>query len=103
MIFIGTIGWLFLSIVAGVVASTKGRSGIGYTIFALICSPLIVLLVLAAIPNLVYIDQQGVQHRVTLPDPNSPQQLRYDRKVGMIILGIVLLVAAGWMGPHIMH
>ena len=33
--------WLFLSVVAGVIASNKGRSGIGFFLLSVILSPLI--------------------------------------------------------------
>jgi hypothetical protein len=33
--------WIFFSIIAGVIASKKGRSGIGFFLFALILSPII--------------------------------------------------------------
>lgn len=37
--------WIFLSIIAGIIASNKNRSGIGYFFLALIFSPLIGIVV----------------------------------------------------------
>jgi hypothetical protein len=38
--------WVVLCVVVGVIASSKGRSGVGYFIFALIFSPMLGLFVL---------------------------------------------------------
>lgn len=46
------IGWIVFSIVAGVVASSKGRSGFGYFLLSLVLSPLIGIILAAALPSL---------------------------------------------------
>lgn len=45
-------GWIIFSIVVGVIASARGRSGIGYFFLSLILSPLIGLLFAALLPSL---------------------------------------------------
>jgi len=40
------LGWLVLSILVGVLANSKGRSGIGYTLISLFLSPLIGLIII---------------------------------------------------------
>lgn len=44
------VGWFIFSIVAGVVASGRGRSGLGYFFLSLILSPLIGIILAAALP-----------------------------------------------------
>ena len=46
------IGWLFFSIVAGVIAGSKGRSGFGYFLLSLVLTPLIGLLLAIGLPSL---------------------------------------------------
>jgi len=43
--------WVVLAVIAGVVASGKGRSGVGWFLFAIVLSPLIGLLVVALLPS----------------------------------------------------
>lgn len=44
--------WFVFSIVAGVIASSKGRSGFGYFLLSIILSPLIGIILAAALPRL---------------------------------------------------
>lgn len=54
--------WLFLSIIAGVVASNKGRSGFGYFVLSLLLSPLIgIIAALAASKNAASIDSEMIR------------------------------------------
>jgi hypothetical protein len=46
------LGWVLFSIVAGMIAGSKGRSGFGYFFLSLILSPLIGLLLAIALPAL---------------------------------------------------
>src|SRR4030067_2343959 len=48
----GSIIWFALSVLAGIVASKKGRSGTGYFFLSLFLSPLIGLLAAALLPAL---------------------------------------------------
>lgn len=50
------LGWFCLSILAGVIAGAKGRSGFGYFMLSLLLSPLIGLIAAAAMPR---IDEPG--------------------------------------------
>jgi hypothetical protein len=45
------IGWVIFSIVAGVIASGRGRSGFGYFLLSLLLSPLIGILLAVALPS----------------------------------------------------
>lgn len=56
-------GWLVFSIVAGVIASSKGRSGVGYFLLSLVLSPLIGILLAVALPS--------QQARGDKPHPNT--------------------------------
>jgi hypothetical protein len=51
---VGTaLSWLFGSVLGGVVAHTKGRSGLGWAVGAfLLFTPLLALIALAAMPRL---------------------------------------------------
>lgn len=44
-------GWLAFSVVAGVIASSKGRSGFGYFCLSLVLSPLIGIILAVALPR----------------------------------------------------
>jgi hypothetical protein len=46
------LGWFMFSIVAGIIASSRGRSGFGYFMLSLILSPLIGLILAVAMPSL---------------------------------------------------
>lgn len=45
--------WIVLSIAVGVIAGSKGRTGFGYFILSLLLSPLIIGLVVSAMPKAV--------------------------------------------------
>jgi len=46
------IGWLMFAIIVGVSANSRGRSGFGWFVLAMVISPLIAILFLLALPNL---------------------------------------------------
>lgn len=46
------IGWLVLSVCIGVGASSRGRAGFGWFVFALICSPLVAFIALMAVGDM---------------------------------------------------
>lgn len=53
--------WLFLSIVAGLIASNKGRSGFGFFLLSVILSPLIgIIAALVAGENKGNIEQKAI-------------------------------------------
>jgi hypothetical protein len=43
--------WLMLSVVVGVIAAARGRSGVGYFLLAVVLTPLIGLLLAALLPS----------------------------------------------------
>src|SRR5262245_56998962 len=45
------LGWFVFSIVAGVIASSKGRSGVGYLLLSLVLSPLSGIILAVAVPS----------------------------------------------------
>ena len=50
------IGWMVLSLVAGIIASSKNRSGFGYCFLSLILSPVVGLLLAIGLPKIVELD-----------------------------------------------
>lgn len=46
------LGWLILSILAGAIASSKGRSGVGFFFLAVFLTPLVGILAAAFLPSL---------------------------------------------------
>lgn len=65
------LGWFIFSIVAGVIASSKGRSGFGYFILSLLLSPIIGILIAIGVPTINTQPQAGTPHpdtHVKCPD-----------------------------------
>ena len=59
MIFIS---WIIFSVVAGVIAAHKGRSGLGFFFLSLLLSPLIgIIAALVAKPNIAKVEEEKVQ------------------------------------------
>jgi len=53
--------WMFLSIIAGVIASQKGRSGIGFFLLSVFLSPLIgIIAALVAQPNIAKVEKARI-------------------------------------------
>lgn len=46
------VGWFLFSIVAGIIAGSRGRSGIGYFALSVVLSPLVGIILAAAMPSL---------------------------------------------------
>ena len=46
------IGWVAFSVLAGIIASTKNRSGFGYFVLSVVLSPLVGLIAAAAMPKI---------------------------------------------------
>lgn len=54
--------WLFFSIVAGIIASSKGRSGFGFFLLAVFLSPLIgIIAAVVAAPNIVSMETTRIR------------------------------------------
>lgn len=49
-------GWLAFSIVAGVIATSKNRSGFGYFCLSIVLSPLVGIILAAALPKISLAD-----------------------------------------------
>ena len=60
------VGWILFSFVAGAIAGSKGRSGAGYFFLSLLLSPLIGIILAAAMPA---INQQTAA--ITVPTPET--------------------------------
>ena len=54
--------WFGLSVIAGVIASNKGRSGIGFFTLAMFLSPLIGILAAAIVKAAVISDHTGAKN-----------------------------------------
>lgn len=61
--------WLILSVLAGVYAGTKGRSGFGWFCFSFFLSPLLGFIALAIIPSRL------TEAKVSIPNPTRDKLL----------------------------
>jgi hypothetical protein len=55
--------WLVFAVVAGVIAASKGRSGLGYFVLSVLLSPVVGLILAVALPR--------VQRVVAVPGPGD--------------------------------
>jgi hypothetical protein len=62
--------WLVLAFLVGIAASSRGRSGAGWFLLAVIISPLIAILFVLALPNLKH---QELLARLAKPEPPLPR------------------------------
>lgn len=62
------IGWFIFSFIAGVIADSKGRFGIGYFFLSLILSPLVGLILAVALPAVSKNDGPSPKTHVRCPD-----------------------------------
>jgi uncharacterized membrane protein len=91
------LGWIVLAIAAGAVASAKGRSGIGWFLLSLLITPVLTLLMLAALPNQHYVDASGVRRRVMTQHEYDrslagPQEIAIPRKLELGLFYALLAV-----------
>lgn len=55
------LAWIALSIIAGVIANNKGRSGFGFFVLALLLSPLVgIIAALIAKPNTAKVEKEQI-------------------------------------------
>jgi hypothetical protein len=66
--------WLIFSILVGVAAERRGRSGIGWVFFALLLSPLIAAIVLALLPDPKY--QRAMRRLAAYERGETPNELK---------------------------
>ena len=105
------LGWIVFSIVAGVIANARGRSGFGFFLLSLVLSPLIGILLAACLPSRVYVDADGVVRRVrgVAPEPDREEPSEAYKWVeflaALIIVAMIVLVAVVYMvgGTYISH
>ena len=76
------IGWLFFSIVAGVIARNKGRSGFGFFVLALLLSPIIgIVAALIAFPDVVQVEASLLSTGVNKKCPHCAETIKTEAKV----------------------
>jgi hypothetical protein len=76
------IGWLFFSIVAGVIAGNKGRSGFGFFVLALLLSPIIgIIAALLASPNTAKVETSLLASGANKKCPHCAEIIKAEAKV----------------------
>jgi Na+/H+-dicarboxylate symporter len=74
--------WLALSIIAGVIAGNKGRSGFGFFLLAALLSPLIgIIAALVAKPNTTMIEEKQVASGDSRKCPYCAEIIKREAKV----------------------
>jgi hypothetical protein len=88
-------GWLFLAIIVGVAANTRGRNPVAWTFLAIVFSPLMIGLLVLALPN-VYnehtVDETALR-RSAQSDIAAPQQrgpFLFGWGIMALILGVIV-------------
>jgi hypothetical protein len=76
------IGWLFFSIIAGVIASQKGRSGPGFFVLSLFLSPVVgIIAALIARPNIAKVEQSAIESGLNKKCPFCAEIIKQEAKV----------------------
>lgn len=76
------LSWLGFSVIVGVAANTRGRSGIGWLFLSLLISPLLSGLLLVALPKLNLEPQLGIgEWKDRRPCPFCAEPIRREAKV----------------------
>jgi uncharacterized membrane protein YeaQ/YmgE (transglycosylase-associated protein family) len=74
--------WLFFSVIAGIIASQKGRSGAGFFFLSVVLSPLIGLIAaLVARPNTAKLEQDEIQSGLSKKCPFCAEMIKQEAKV----------------------
>lgn len=74
--------WLALSIVAGVIAGNKGRSGFGFFLLAVFLSPLVgIIAALVAGPNTAKVEQKQIESGENKKCPYCAEIIKREAKV----------------------
>ena len=74
--------WLVLSLIAGVIASKKGRSGVGFFLLSVFLSPLIgIICAFIATPNQRRVDYRKVRTGTGKKCPHCAEIIKPDAKV----------------------
>jgi hypothetical protein len=75
----GIIFWLFLSVMGGVIASQKGRSGFGFFFLSILFSPLIgIIAALVARPNIGKIENEMIEGGRSKKCPYCAEIVRHE-------------------------
>jgi tetratricopeptide (TPR) repeat protein len=69
--------WLVLSIVAGIIASGKGRFGFGYFLIAVFLSPLVGIILAAALPSLKPDLEKKAEIARSRPCPHCGEMIKF--------------------------
>jgi uncharacterized membrane protein YeaQ/YmgE (transglycosylase-associated protein family)/RNA polymerase subunit RPABC4/transcription elongation factor Spt4 len=76
------IAWLIFSIIAGVIARQKGRSGIGFFFLSVALSPLIgIIAALVARPNVVKVEQGEIESGLSKKCPFCAEIIKQEARV----------------------
>ncbi len=74
--------WLFFSIIGGVIASRKGRSGIGFFLLSVILSPLIgIIAALVARPNIAKVEEAEIQSGQSKKCPFCAEIIKHEARI----------------------
>lgn len=74
--------WLFLSFVAGIIASRKGRSGVGFFLLAFLLSPLIgIIAALVANPDAKAVEEQQLAAGTSKKCPFCAELVKREARV----------------------
>lgn len=74
--------WMALCIIAAVIASNKGRSGLGFFLLALFLSPLVgIIAALVAGPNTANVEQKQIDSGGHRKCPHCAELVKTDAKV----------------------
>jgi len=77
--------WLIWSILNGVIAGQKGRSGVGVFLLSLVLSPVLGSLYILAVPTIA-------KPAAGTPEAKAADQDRKDKALGYAIIGGIVLV-----------
>ena len=76
------IGWLFFSVIAGVIASRKGRSGGGFFLLSILLSPIIgIVAALIAKPNVAEVENKEINSGLNKKCPFCAEIIKQEAKV----------------------
>jgi hypothetical protein len=76
------LAWLALSVVAGVIASQKGRSGFGFFFLSVLLSPLVgIVAALVAGPNVTKVEQSQIESGLSKKCPFCAEIIKQEARV----------------------
>jgi len=76
------LGWVVLSIVSGVIASNRGRSGLGYFLLSIVLSPLIgILIAFSVSPDIGAFEREKLHYGQAKKCPYCAEIIKPDAKV----------------------